>query len=698
MLAAQSLFVLVLLAVCSFAPGFFFVRHLRWSPLEKLCGSIGLSLILLYLAVWAVFLSTSGNPAPYYFGISALCILAAMAARRDLVRLLQAQQLRSGLVGFGFLLLWTLLILAMIRNYSGADWRDDWLEHFQRSLFFLHHFPIDTQFIGHYILPARPPLMNVLADFFFGQTADRFEISQIVFLFLNLLLFLACFLIMPVLATGRSHRRSRALPLVAIFAMNPVVMQNATYAWTKALTAFFVVLGLWFYLAAIRKNDSTRLVAAFLAMAAGVLTHYSAGPYVVLVALHYLLVEFRRRSCEFQELAVTAALCSLLLFPWFAWSLKAYGLHATFASNTTVTSTEKYEGGNLQKISANLFDSIIPTIVRNPSSIHAFDQPNRAGLIRDNIFIFYQANLIFAMGLTGGLLVLWMFDNLLRSQQSRPQRLFWLVFVVGSLILGMIVVGDRNILGSAHLTLLPLEVLGLTWLASVFPSSRTLAIIIVGGLCLDFIFGVFLQARVQNLENSQQHTYFTGLSYGNGQFALGAPNGDSLTLVAWDNWMQKHKVALCREWLAQLEQQRGDSPKFADALAQIRARIRSMSDEDASVWQGWYGRHEGSISFFGDMFGRAWVPAGLLLGLWIGLLWILWQRLPPVTVADAATAVGNGGLLCGAVAATSAICLFRNAVVYLSEGATGTGVATLVVALASAFTAGYFISHHFSAS
>ena len=47
MLLCQLGLLLLLLPVCSFAPGFFFVRKLQWSPLEKLCGSLGLSLILL---------------------------------------------------------------------------------------------------------------------------------------------------------------------------------------------------------------------------------------------------------------------------------------------------------------------------------------------------------------------------------------------------------------------------------------------------------------------------------------------------------------------------------------------------------------------------------------------------------------------------------------------------------------------------
>jgi len=83
--------------------------------------------------------------------------------------------------------------------------------------------------------------MNVVAAYFLGQSEDRFELFQITFTFLNLLVFLPCCLIMPAIG---GPRRTYILPLVVIFAFNPVVMQNATYSWTKALTAFFVVLGL----------------------------------------------------------------------------------------------------------------------------------------------------------------------------------------------------------------------------------------------------------------------------------------------------------------------------------------------------------------------------------------------------------------------------------------------------------------------
>ena len=187
---------LPLLAVCCFAPGFLFVRRLPWSGLEKLCGSIALSLILLWLAGWAVYVFAPGAQRVGHFGIVAICCAAAIVTWREMGALFRGPRVRRALSGFGFLMAWTLLILAIIRVYSGGGWIGDWLEHFQRTLFFLHDFPAGTPIYGDYQLPARPPMMNLLAAIFLGVTEDRFEIFQVVFTFLNLLLFLPCCLAM----------------------------------------------------------------------------------------------------------------------------------------------------------------------------------------------------------------------------------------------------------------------------------------------------------------------------------------------------------------------------------------------------------------------------------------------------------------------------------------------------------------------
>jgi len=185
-------------------------------------------------------------------------------------------------------------------------------------------------------------------------------------------------------------------------------MQNATYTWTKLLTVFYVILAVRLYLSGWRKRDSVRMTAAFVALAAGLLVHYSAGPYVVFFALHYLLVVFRTRPAKWKELAAIAVSCGLLLFTWFGWSIAAYGAKPTFASNTSITLSRQVQGSILAKITGNLMDSIVPRISYDPAKAHLFDQPYAPAVVRDNVFLLYNTNLILSMGLFGGPLVVWL--------------------------------------------------------------------------------------------------------------------------------------------------------------------------------------------------------------------------------------------------------------------------------------------------
>ena len=148
MLAAQLGLTLLLLVVCSFAPGFIAVRRLPWNPLEKLCGSIGLSLTVLYLVCFGAYCFAPGSLTVVCRASAVASVLLGMLAWKDIRRLVRSYGARQALAGYGFLLAWTLAILSMIRNYSGASWVGDWAEHFQRTLFFLHRFPTGVRIVG----------------------------------------------------------------------------------------------------------------------------------------------------------------------------------------------------------------------------------------------------------------------------------------------------------------------------------------------------------------------------------------------------------------------------------------------------------------------------------------------------------------------------------------------------------------------
>ena len=592
----QLLLLLPLLVICSFFPGFYLIRRLQWTPLEKLCGAIGLSLILVYLAVWAIYCFGPLEQRPAYGCVIAAAIVLTALSWPDAEVLFGSFRIRQTLGGFAFLLVGTILMLSMIRVYSGATWAADWYEHFQRSLFFLDRFAPSTKFIDVYDLPSRPPMQNVLAGFFLGLTSEDFSVFQVIFACLNTLIFLPCVLLLP--ALGVNKRRS-VLPLVFLFAATPVVMQNTTYTWTKALAAFYVILAISLYLAGWRKRDWTRTAGAFVALAAGTLVHYSAGPYLVVLGLHFLVRACRRGL--WLEFATATLLAALLLATWFGWSVHVYGTKTTLASNTSITSASPGKMQNLAKIGANVFDTVVPVWLRG--GMPAARQPNRYGALRDQAFVFYQLNLIFAMGAIGGPLIVWLVYRLLVRGQRTSERLFWRVIVPVCVVLGVAVVGERDELGVPHLTLLALEAAGITLLAAAFPKlSGLMRLVVMVGCCIDLSFGVFLQARIESLENTGEEAVFPEMTYRvGGRFDLAAPTSHSLSRQAWRNWQMKHRAGLHEKWLRELPRGHEADPEFQAAWKEFEIGVkRGLQDEEVN-WQGWAKRHGGQAQYLGDL-------------------------------------------------------------------------------------------------
>ena len=124
-----------------------------------------------------------------------------------------------------------------------------------------------------------------------------------------------------------------------LFMLNPSVLENSTYAWTKLITVFFVLTGVYFFLPALAAGSRRRLAAAFVFLAAGLLAHYSAGPYAVAIVTAYFW--WRRshwwRRAFWTETAICALPAALLLATWFVWSLREFGAAGTFLTNAAVT-------------------------------------------------------------------------------------------------------------------------------------------------------------------------------------------------------------------------------------------------------------------------------------------------------------------------------------------------------------------------
>ncbi len=480
--------------------GLWFVRHLRWRPLETLCASVTLSLFLLYLAASIIY-GLEVAPA-WSYAPTVLSVVAAIACRSDLRRLWHHRETRSTVLAFPVIFLWLVLLLLLVRNYSGGRWYGDWYEHYERAMFFADHFPLYTKLFGNYLLPARPPMMNLLTALLFWQVAPRFELFQVSFAFMNALVLLPCALIAPSLI---ARTRNRAWLIAGFLALNPMFVQNSVYTWTKLFAAFYSLTALGLYLSAWRRNDSPRIVAAFACLATAMIVHYSAAPLVLFLGAHYVFVLFRRRHHRWRELIVSAAVGAAIMFTWLGWSFYAYGWKDTVGSNTTVTGSQNYSlVGNLGKIAENTFDTLVPFPLRGRYENDASYDPHipQRGLayLRDWFFCIYQTSFPAMLGLGGLILVIWLLGKLWIRPPKDPWQhhyVFWILCILVVAFIGIALVGSVESFGIAHICLQPLVLIGLTYAAIGLPhvplTVRGLALL---GLLIDAAFGVLLHIHL----------------------------------------------------------------------------------------------------------------------------------------------------------------------------------------------------------
>jgi hypothetical protein len=463
-------------------------------PAEGLVAGAAFSLIGAWAIAWAVFIS--GAPLGAYWLIPVFSAVSIAVCRKSLWRLAADPAARDLMAGQVLVTAWCVGWLSFVRNHSGGAWLGDWLEHWQRALFFLREWPADRPFFDIYQLPARPPLANVLTAAFMRMTGTDYAHFQVVMTILCSLAYLPVGLL-SLRFGGRPAPRVAAVVLM----LSPLFMENATYPWTKLQAAFFILAGLYFFLR-VRDNDShsgKAAIACALCLGGAVVTHYSAGPYVVVIAAAWIVTGFQRGwGGGFARTTVAAAAAgACVLAPWFLWSAAEYGWAGTLLSNSTVSMASKYPGNPLAAMLLNLRDSLIPPQVRGYHG-RLFTQSSPWGALRDQCFLVYQLNPVLALGCVGWFVVA---REAARAAASaaRRDRLFWTLAVLGIVAASFAAYGDRDHYGIGHICLQSLVLLGLAFLASRWETlGRGWRIALMAGWAADFCLGIALQFAVED--------------------------------------------------------------------------------------------------------------------------------------------------------------------------------------------------------
>jgi hypothetical protein len=461
----------------------------NYPPVERLCLGAGAALILLYLAGGAIYLA--GLPAGWLWIWPVATGAVCLRRRASLRELLRDPTVRA--TGNGWLLLsgWCLGWHALVLSYSGGCWAGDWFEHYERVGFFLHHWPLDYRFIGINSLVARPPLANVAVAGLLGLSSDGFSHFQVFSTLLSTLVFL------PLAAlTQRAGSNPRHLSLLLLLVMlNPLVVENATFPWTKLPAAFFVLLAVLMLLRSIDGKSGQAWAGVMLA--AGLLTHYSVAPWIIALGFAWLWCTRKNwpAAAWRRETLWGAAWSGLLLSTWFGWAGHHYGPASLVQATSTVGRAQATTwSGWIAMAAGNFGHTFVPNW--NSSLWRTFLlQPDPWSRVRDVWFCLYQQTLPLACGLGGLPVLVW----LLLRRSSPAGSVFWALTVSLAVIIGTAAVGNPVDLGVAHVCLEPLVLLALAWMAAESDRlPRWLGFIWGFGLAVDLVLGVILHFGVQS--------------------------------------------------------------------------------------------------------------------------------------------------------------------------------------------------------
>ena len=484
---------MLIFAGVSFGLAWPVAARMPFDPAEKITVTVALSLLGVFVLAWIIYLWLL--PLPIFWTLPVLAAVGLALNRHSLATLWRDASAREIVVAQLIVSGWCVGWLALVLSYSGGIWVADWFGHFQRTCFFLNRWPREILFNGFDALTSRPPLANLVNGAFLEITRQNFAHYPIFSTLLASLSFL------PAALFARRFGGARALAVLAVlFMLNPLFVQNATYPWTKLPAAFYTLAALYFFL---RAHDAVAPRAAgvlfAVCLAAGLLTHYSVGPYAALLSIGWLaLGRTRRWDGDWWRTTASAALAgALVLVLWFGWTLAVYGWHGTFLTNTAVTDQAPTAKAQLSVIALNLRDTVVPHFFRRVE-FDLLAQSSLFGWWRDWFYQLYQVNLFFAFGSVAWAGIINATARAWRGNPMRP-RLSWAAFVAATIVLGVAVHGARDTWGLAHICLQPLVLFGLAFLAAGrvrFGPVWRLAL--AAGAIADLLLGIVLHFGVQS--------------------------------------------------------------------------------------------------------------------------------------------------------------------------------------------------------
>jgi hypothetical protein len=283
------------------------------------------------LAFWA-----GANQALWNLGalsVALVCVALHIVRKGRAPRPGRVPRALAGLWALGYAHL--VCVQTLLPIYVGSYWYGDWWMHYDEALIFRGAHDVYTQW-ADYNIASRTPLFNLGGAYLMSLVGNEFWAFQLASTLMNCCFASGVYLLLRDLFGPRAARVGFLLA-----ALNLWMLHNAWFTWPKMLTAYFLLLGLHFYLQFLRRRRADPRGAARMLFGSwvcglfGFLTHPAALVYLGALCLHALVMAWRDRAYRpsWKELTVLAASAVLLVGPWFAWLSMKFGANRLLRSS-----------------------------------------------------------------------------------------------------------------------------------------------------------------------------------------------------------------------------------------------------------------------------------------------------------------------------------------------------------------------------
>jgi hypothetical protein len=349
---------------------------------------------------------------------------------------------------------WVFACTATLPVLYAGGWQGDWLEHFNRMLYFLN-----GSIPPRIDLSARPPFFNLVAAAHAWAVGSSFASYQVIQAFLGALALLPAALFTCQLT---DDWRPRWIALCfAFLLLQPTIATNVLYPWSRMLTNFFALTGVFFYARAYLDSRPGLYAIAFLALGAAVVTHFSAGTLALVLGVHFLVSAARRKVPAVAVAKVTAALIATGGL-WFAWSVRQFGWARTLGSNTTAQNFSVNGLGNVAAQWAHNFSTTLVPFWDWEELARYVRQASLAGRAYDFLHLYWAGTLVGSVSgaLLLTLLAAWLGKGLPPEFSSRRDVRFLGSLLAVTFVASFVTIPNLEVAGIAHLALQPLAIVG----------------------------------------------------------------------------------------------------------------------------------------------------------------------------------------------------------------------------------------------